>query len=123
MYIREDWIEQSDNTSATFVSPGVEGAFQVSVARNSEGPATDDDLREFAQEHFDAGAPMTQVKIGEFEGYYLHYGFDDMYQRQWWLRSVDTVVMVTYTCNHADRGIDDHAVDEMVSSLQRIENA
>ena len=120
MRIREDWSEQSDETFATFLSPGVEGALQVSAARNSKGSATDDDLRDFAQEHFDANAPIAQVEVGEFKGYYLHYRFEDVYQRQWWLRSVNTVVMITYTCSHTDRGVDDQATDEMVASLQRV---
>lgn len=123
MQVHEDWRDESDDTCATFVSPKIGGALQVSAARNSNGPATDGDLRDFAQEHFDAGAPMTEVTVGDFQGYYLHYGIDEFYQRQWWLRNSDTIVMITYTCDAQSRGVDDPEVDVMVATLERKEEA
>jgi hypothetical protein len=123
MQVHDNWQDESDDTCATFISPKVGGALQVSAARNSDGPATDDDLRDFAQEHFDAGAPIAEVIVGGFRGYYLHCGMDEFYQRQWWLRNVDTVVMITYTCDARNRGVDDSEIDSMVVTLERKEEA
>jgi hypothetical protein len=78
----DDWSTEQDDTCTSMFSESRVGALQLSGARNSNGPATDDDLRDFAKEHLDTGAPVKAVKCGAFTGFYLHYSVDDMYQRQ-----------------------------------------
>ena len=115
----DDWgVEQDDTCTSMFSESGV-GALQVSAARNSNGPATDDDLRDFAKVHLDAGAPIKPILCGAFTGFYFHYSIDNSYQRQWWLRCDDTVVLATYTSNLEDKGKEDAVVDGIISTLQK----
>ena len=110
--------EEVPECTEFFADSGV-GALQLSAARNSNGPATDGDLRDFAKEHLDAGAPVKSVRCGTFTGFYLHYSMGDIYQRQWWLRCADTIVMATYTCDSEHKNKEDTVVDSILSTLQR----
>jgi len=101
-----------------FSDSGV-GAIQVSASRNNDGPVTDADLRDFAKEHLDAGAKTKDVRCGDFSGFYIHFGTDDMYQRQWWLRRGDTMVLVTYTSAPENKGTEESVVDTIVASLKQ----
>jgi len=116
----DDWGTERDDTCTSMFSGTGVGALQVSAARNSNGAATDDDLRDFAKEHLAAGATITPASCGAFTGLYLHYATDDMYQRQWWLRCDDTVVLATYTADLDDKGKEDSIVDTILGTLQRI---
>ncbi len=114
-----DWSsEKQPECTAFFADAGI-GALQLSAARNTSSPATDDDLRDFAKEHLDAGAPIKPVTCGAFTGFYLHYSIDDTYQRQWWLRCDDTVVLATYTCDLDMKENEDAIVDSVLSTLKK----
>jgi hypothetical protein len=115
----DDWSTEQDNTCTSMFSKTGVGALQLSAARNSNAPTTDDDLRDFAKEHLDAGAPIKPVACGAFTGFYLHYSMEDVYQRQWWLRCDDTVVLATYTSNLEHKGKEDAVVDGIMNTLQR----
>lgn len=117
----DDWTAEQEDTFTSIYSESGLGALQLSAARNSNGPATDADLRDFANEHLDAGAPIKPVTCGAFTGFYLHYSMDDMYRRQWWLRSDDTVVLATYTSVLEDKGKEDPAVNGILETLTRNE--
>jgi hypothetical protein len=86
---------------------------------NSVRHATDDDLRNFAKEHLDAGALIKPVTCGGFRGFYLHYSVDDMYQRQWWQRCGDTIVLATYTSDLEHKRKEDAVVDNILNTLKR----
>lgn len=115
----DDWRTERDDTCTSMFSKSGVGALQISAVRNNDGPATDDDLKDFAKAHLDAGAPVKPVNYGAFMGFYLHYSLDNFYQRQWWLRCADTVVLATYTSDLEDKGIEDGVVDNILKTLQR----
>ena len=115
----DNWAAEQEDTFTSIYSEL--GALQLSAARNSNGPATDADLLDFAKEHLDAGAPIKPVTCGAFSGFYLHYAMDDMYRRQWWLRSDDTVVLATYTSDLEDKGTEDPVVNGILETLTRNE--
>lgn len=68
-----------------------------------------------------AGAPIKPAACGAFIGFYLHYSMGDMYLRQWWLRSEDTVVLATYTSDLEDKGKEDPVVNGILETLTRNE--
>ncbi len=67
----DDWITEHDDTCASMFAESRVGALQICAARNSNGPATDDDIRDFAKEHLDAGALIKPVTCGSFTGFCL----------------------------------------------------
>lgn len=119
MQIPTGWHAEKDEVCTTFTSEPEIGALQVSSARNDIGPATDDDLLDFAREHIEAGAKLQATACGAFTGYYHRYSDDDFYNREWWLRCGETVVLVTYTCELELKGREDSVVDSILTSLKR----
>ena len=119
MHLPAGWSSEEQPECTAFFADAGFGALQLSAARNSNGPATDDDLRDFAKEHLDAGAPINPVTCGAFTGFYLHYSMGDMHQRQWWLRCDDTVVLATYTSDLKAKGKEDMVVDTILNTLKR----
>ena len=118
--IPTDWHAEVDEVCATFTLEPDIGVLQVSAARNDNGPATDDNLLDFAKAHIEAGAKLRKTACGAFTGFYFHYSDDDFYSREWWLRSDDTVVLVTYTCDLELKGQGDTLVDGILKTLKRI---
>lgn len=118
MQIPKGWNAERDNVCATITANPEVGALQISAARNEEGPATDEDLLEFAEKHVKAGAKLKEVSLGKLTGFYLHYSDDEFYSREWWLRNSHTVVLVTYTTELEQRGQEDSVVDQILATLE-----
>jgi hypothetical protein len=120
LQIPTDWHAEEDDVCVTFNTEPEIGALQVSAARNDSGPATDDDLLDFAQEHIEAGAKISETAFGAFTGFYFHYPDEEFYSREWFLRCDNTVVFVTYTCGLELKGQEDTIVDGILTTLKKI---
>lgn len=118
LQIPDGWNAERDEVCTTFTAKPEIGSLQISSARNDNGPATDDDLLEFAEEHIEAGAKLTEAKVGSLTGFYLGYTDEDFYCREWWLRRGKTVVFVTYTTEIEQRGQEDLVVDQILTTLE-----
>jgi hypothetical protein len=114
-----DWSAEAEPKCTAFFADSGGGALQLSAARNSIGPVTDDDLREFAAEHLDRGAPIKTISCGDFTGFYLHYSMPSGYQRQWWLRCGDTIVFATWTSDIDQKGNEDAVVNSILDTLKK----
>jgi hypothetical protein len=73
-----DWTAEHDDTCVTLERAGGVGALQISGAQK-DGDVTDDDLRDFAAEHLEAGAVPSAAICGEYSGFILKYGEGGMY--------------------------------------------
>jgi hypothetical protein len=50
-------------------------------------------------------------------GYYYSYQDDGDALREWYLRGDDLLLLITYSCDLENAGMDDSAVDEILSTL------
>lgn len=113
----DDWEAEPGDPCTTFLSPSRLGALQISAGRNLHGPATDDDLREFAAEDLERGGRPRRVKCGDFTGFHICPAGDDTYQHQWWLQAGDIVLLATYTWDSGQPTDEPEAVDEILNTL------
>ena len=113
----ENWEAEQDDVCVTFTSNSSSGTLQVSAAQNSNGPVTDEDLLEFAEEHLEAGVKPHNILAGNFRGFYIRYSDDEFYYKNWWLRNDNTVVFITYTTDIEQCGQDDTVIEQIVNSL------
>ena len=113
-----DWTAESDDTCVTLERAGGVGALQISGAQK-DGEVTDEDLRDFASERLDAGAVASAAVCGDYFGFSLRYREDSSYWRQWYLRSSQSMLFVTYNCAEESRGVEDAEVDRVVGTLRR----
>jgi len=92
-------------------------ALQLSAARKGT-EITDEDLREFAENHLAAGASPSPVEAGDFKGFSIAYRDESHHWRQWFLRSHNVAVFVTYNCPVKLAGEEDIVVNTALSDLR-----
>jgi hypothetical protein len=93
------------------------GELQISEATKEEN-VTEEDLRDFASHHLNAGANTSEVVCGDYEGFTLHYGVDGEHVREWYLRSIKSMLFVTYNCLDEHRGQEDAEVRSILDTLR-----
>lgn len=113
----DGWESQRDDNCVTLYHPDGVGALQISAAFKYF-LVTDEDLRDFASEHLQAGAKIRELTCGEFAGFTLAFGVDDAYWRHWYLRRDNQMLFVTYNCPRDDRGTEDEPVSQILASLR-----
>jgi hypothetical protein len=96
------WSADYDEDCTTLTADIPLGALQISATRKDAGPITDDELREFAQEHIEAGAKLRPATYGNLSGFGVRYSDEEYSYQEWWLRTGQTMVFITYTVALAD---------------------
>lgn len=115
LLVPEGWSAQHDADGVSlFGEPGC-GALQVSAAFKNDA-VTDAELLDFAKERSKDSAP-TPTSVGELTGFELSRVEDGTYWREWYLRSGNIALFVTYNCDSEDRGREDEAIGEILDSL------
>ncbi len=111
-----DWTGEHDEDCSTIRHPEGLGALQISVfSKDSE--VTDEDLKDFAQDHVEAGARLSESNSGEFKGFTLAFGVDEEFWQYWYVAKGNTALLITYNCEAADREVEIDDIKTMVASL------
>lgn len=114
--VPDGWHARHDPECVTLESEPPVGALQISAAFKG-APVLDQDLRELASDHLEAGAVARAVVAGEFVGFEIAYSVGETVWRQWYLRREDQALFVTYNCHAGDRGREDSSITEVLASL------
>lgn len=115
------WTVTQEEECTTLQADYLMGKLQLSSARKEKGLVTDEDLREFAQDHIEAGAKLGSAEFGPFSGFYISYSTEDTYWREWWLRSGTVIVYVTYRVELDAKGTENVATGEVLSTLKPVQ--
>lgn len=100
------------------VGPDEIGTLLISAAcKDTE--VVQEDLREFASDHFEAGAQPRAAKAGDYVGFEIAYSEGSMFCRQWCLRHGKQALLVTYDCELESRGAEDDSVRLILASLRQ----
>ena len=111
------WVgEELDGLHSFHAEPEV-GVLQVSVAL-SEGKITKREIREFTEDLVPEGTHLVGVVFGDFKGQSGEYVDGDVFCQAFGLAHQSLVLMVTYTCEVADRGQESQQVEAMLRSLR-----
>jgi hypothetical protein len=121
--VPDGWTAVDEEEYATFQADGDAqvGALQIS-AYQKDGPVTNEDLEEFAEEHLSAGAIATPVDHPAFEGFGIAYETDEEFWTEWYLRAGDQMLYVTYTCPVDDQDAEQDVIAEMLGTLEPCED-
>lgn len=112
------WQAVENSECVTISGKNLLSAVQISAARNEAGLVTDEDLKDFAAERLGDQTSLCQINTPIFTGFYAEYIKKDTFWREWWLRSGDLMVYVTYNVDIKYRGTEMRQVDEIVRSLR-----
>lgn len=111
------WNAYRSRECATFQKDPPAGALQVSAATKEGKNVTDNDLREFARERLPSTSRLAPAVCGEFVGFTATHGTDGQSWQEWWLRSGQLMVYVTYNEIANDENTDLAAVARILDSL------
>ena len=112
------WDGRPDKECATFQRNPPLGVLQISSARKDIGPVTAEDLREFAEERVASGVQLLEVSHGPFSGFSAEHSKEGRFWREWWLRSGQLTVYVTYNVAQGNARIEKDEVERIIESLK-----
>lgn len=91
-----NWMASQVNQCTTLRATPPIGVLQISAARNSAGPVQDSDLREFAIERLGPTVRLSRATYKFVLGFAAEHEDQSLFWREWWLRSGQTMLYVTY---------------------------
>lgn len=112
----EEWqAEQDDETIVITDEDGV-GVLEItSLEREQAGRV---DLQALAKQLVPEGLAGSAARLGDFEGLYFQYQEEGDAVREWVLQCDGRVLLVSYSCEIDDAGMDDAFVDEVLDTLE-----
>ena len=111
------WKAWHDDECATLVDSDESGALQIGAAFK-DSDVTDQDLRDFAAEHLEAGAVPVDVQLGEFRGFEIGFATEERAWCQWYVRHEHQMLFITYNCNPSTESQHADVLDATLQSLR-----
>ena len=113
----EEWeAEQDEETIIISDEDGV-GDIEITTLEKESGDVSDAELKDYTadlQKQFGEGKPVT---VAELQGYYFSYLQAGDAVREWYLRCDKLLLLITYSCDEDNKGMDDGAVDDILSTI------
>lgn len=118
----DDWVSEQEDDSVVLYQPDHGGSIVLSAVRE-EQEISDEYLEDLVEEHIEAGAELEEVELGNFAGLSCCYEGEGEYWCEWYLRSDQLLLFVTYNCSLEEEGTQDDVVESILESLQVISEA
>lgn len=115
----DEWeAEQEDDIVVIEDEDGV-SCIEISTLVREDGDVTDEELRDFAADVIESGLKPATKNVGDWTGLYFTYEDDGYHWREWYLRDAAHFLFIAYHCDVDNKGMDDAAVDEILSTIVR----
>ncbi len=113
----EEWeAEQEDETVIIEDEDGV-GVIEITTLETAE-PVAPGDLRALARELLGDHGTGSDVQLAGLSGLYFEYVDGDDAVREWLLDGGELLLLVSYSCDRDNAGMDDAVVDEILETLE-----
>jgi len=116
-----EWFAEQEDDSIMIMDRDGIGCLEISeLRRDDAGGAAPvsasglDDVKPL----LDEGSDWQRVTCGSLQGYRAALEEGGEALREWYLATGDLLLYITYSCDAADRGMDDAAVDEILDTLR-----
>jgi len=110
--------EFSDDTDVIYDNAGI-GEIVISTVYQENG-ISDGQLEEMASEHVDTDSMLDDVVLGDFSGIAVSFEEGGEYWCEWYLRSENILLFVSYNCAVKDFEVDEDVVESILESLEDI---
>jgi hypothetical protein len=97
------------------------GSLQIGYNRKDIGAVSYDDILDAAEENIGAGIAYRELATEHLDGIVFEYEQDGTYQREWYMRSKDTLFKVSYECDFEYKDAERSEVDLIIENLQLAE--
>lgn len=113
----EEWdAEQDDETIIVSDEDGV-SEIAITTMQKEIGQVDVEELKQYSVDVEKKHGDLSPVNIAEFEGFYISYHEQEDALREWYLRCDNLLVLITHSCDLENSGMDDSAVDQILSTL------
>ena len=113
----EEWeAEQDDETVVIEDEDGV-GVIEITALETAE-PVAGGELPALARELLGNHGRGIETTLAGLSGLYFEYADGDDAVREWLLDGRDLLLLISYSCDRDNAGMDDAVVDEILSTLE-----
>lgn len=112
----EWWAEREDDSILIGDRDDV-GCIEISTLCKEQGEFEPAEVESIARDNGEAEWQWAPGKAGAFSGVCCDYLEEGDAVREWYLASGQVLLFITYSCDEDNRGLDDAAVDEILSTL------
>lgn len=116
--LSDEWQTETDEDTIIICDEDGVGSLEFTVLEFDDVEPGPQDLQELAQQIIPDGIGGAAAECGAWRGLRFEYVEDEDFCRDWLLLCQHKVLLVSYTCDLSDRGMDDAAIDEMLSDLR-----
>ncbi len=117
MEIPPEWeVEQLDELIVISDEDGV-GEIAITTLVKESGSIDEQELEQLAAETAALAGRGEPVVLGDFKGYHYRFEEPDEAVREWYVGEGVNLLLVTYCCGLDNAGMDDAAVDAILSTL------
>lgn len=97
------------------------GSLQIGYNRMEVGPVTHEDVLDAGSENIEAGIAYREVCTEHLAGILFEYPQEGTFQREWYLRTRDTLFKISYECDFEYKHAERIEVDLIIENLQLAE--
>ena len=120
MALPEEWNAEVDEETIIVADEDDVGVIELTTLElEDEYHGNLDDVKAFAEDN--AGAAIEPTRLNDFPGFYCEYEDDGDWVREWYLLLGAQLLLVTYSCDMENAKLDDTTVNEILSTLELIE--
>ena len=109
----DEWQASQEEEMIIITDQDGVGEIVITTLEKEEGDVSERELRSFTEELGDGSS----VSVSGMDGYYYAYQEDNDALREWYLKADNLLIFITYACDLENAGMDDGAVDEILSTF------
>lgn len=113
----DEWEADQDEEAIIISDEDGVGEIAITTLKKQAGLVDEAELHDYLSDIVELFGPAESTQVAELDGYYIAYKEDDDAVREWYLRYDDLLVLITYSCDYNNAGMDDSAVDEILGTL------
>jgi len=115
----DEWeAEQDDETIVIGDEDGV-GALEITTLTREGSDADFNDIQALAQQIVPEGLTGHPAKLAGMPGLYFQYEEEGDAVREWLITDGEILLLISYSCDIENAGLDDGTVDDILDTLDR----
>ena len=115
----DEWeAEQDDETIVIGDEDGI-GALEITTLTREGSDADFNDISGLAKQIVPVDSAGQPVKLADMSGLYFQYQEEGDAVREWLVTDGEILLLITYSCDVENAGLDDGTVDDILDTLGR----
>lgn len=118
----EEWHAEQEGDSIVVMDEDEVSTVELATLRRENGKLDKQALRDLASDLIEQGLKPDSVSLGDFSGLLFCLDEESVAWREWYLMAKDIFLLVSHGCEIDHKGMDDAAVNDILSTLARKES-